>query len=74
MIWMHCIFQVSATDPDCGGSGNRVQYSIPNNLGFPVPANFYIRQDTGEICLREPLDYETKKLYEFPVKASDKGN
>jgi protocadherin-16/23 len=64
---------VSAIDPDCGGNAARVQYSIPNNLGFPVPTELYVKSDTGEICIKQPLDYETKHLYEFPIMASDKG-
>lgn len=59
--------QVSASDPDCGVN-SVVNYTLSENSG-----PFSIGSATGEICLAKPLDYETHKLYEFPVMATDRG-
>ncbi|CAH1803297.1 unnamed protein product, partial [Owenia fusiformis] len=61
---------VSATDPDCGVNA-KVTYSIAANLGFENPAEFTIGEIDGRICIVAPLDYETRKIYEFPVTAKD---
>ncbi|KAF0763784.1 protein dachsous [Aphis craccivora] len=59
--------QVSASDPDCGVN-SMVNFTLSENSG-----PFFIKSATGEICLSRQLDYETRKLYEFPVVATDRG-
>jgi len=59
--------QVSASDPDCGVN-SMVNFTLSENSG-----PFSIKSATGEICLARQLDYETRKLYEFPVVATDRG-
>lgn len=62
-----CFLQVSASDPDCGVNA-MVNFTLSENSG-----PFSIKSATGEICLVRSLDYETRKLYEFPVVATDRG-
>lgn len=64
------LFQVSATDPDCGVNA-MVNYTLGD--GFSKQREFEIRPDTGEICVSSSLDYETRNAYEFPVIATDRG-
>lgn len=45
-----------------------VNFTLSENSG-----PFTIKSATGEICVARPLDYETRKLYEFPVVATDRG-
>lgn len=45
-----------------------VNFTLSENSG-----PFSIKSATGEICVARPLDYETRKLYEFPVVATDRG-
>ena len=63
---------MSASDPDCSVHA-QLTYSIAKNLGFQYPNEFFIRNDTGFVCVKEPLDYEKKKAYEFPIEAKDSG-
>ena len=65
--------QVTASDPDCGADAG-VTYTIANNLGFQLPMELEVRRDTGQICVTQPLDYETRQTYDFPVLATDPGN
>ena len=63
--------QVTATDNDCGT--NSVIYYSLSAEGVVPPAEFQINRDTGVISLKSKLDYETKRLHEFPVMAVDRG-
>jgi hypothetical protein len=71
-IELNCIFQVAATDPDCGVNA-QVTYAIDTNVGFKYPSEFSIDNKTGNICIVKALDYETRQTYEFPVIARDAG-
>ena len=64
--------QVSASDPDCGANA-QVRYAVAANLGFQYPTEFEVRAETGHICILRPLDYEAKRMYDFPVVARDQG-
>ena len=57
---------VSATDEDIDDEG-QLQYSLQ---GTDV-ATFDINQDTGQIQVREPLNYEDKDSYQVAVKVTD---
>lgn len=61
------LLQVSASDPDCGINAV-VNFTLSENSG-----PFSIKPATGDVCLAGPLDYEARKLYEFPVVATDRG-
>ncbi|VEN39451.1 unnamed protein product [Callosobruchus maculatus] len=51
-----------------------VNYTIGGDGGAIIrPAEFKVKSDTGDICIRAPLDYETRSVYEFPVTATDRG-
>uniref|UniRef100_A0A336LSR0 CSON015170 protein n=1 Tax=Culicoides sonorensis TaxID=179676 RepID=A0A336LSR0_CULSO len=65
-----CILTVSATDSDCGVNA-LVNYTIGDR--FKKLNQFVIKADTGEICIENELDYETRSSYEFPVIATDRG-
>lgn len=65
-----CILTVSATDSDCGINA-MVNYTIGDR--FKKLNQFVIKADTGEICIENELDYETRSSYEFPVIATDRG-
>ncbi|XP_053612955.1 protein dachsous isoform X2 [Plodia interpunctella] len=58
---------MSAIDPDCG-----VNAMINYTLG-DATRQFGVKPNTGDLCIAEPLDYETNKVYEFPVVATDRG-
>ncbi|XP_060803701.1 protein dachsous [Amyelois transitella] len=62
-----CILKMSAIDPDCG-----VNAIVNYTLG-DATRQFAVKPDSGDLCISEPLDYETNKEYEFPVVASDRG-
>ena len=63
---------MTAYDPDCGANA-QVSYSIPVKDGFQYPTGLQVDSDSGEICITEPLDYESRQTYDFPVVATDQG-
>ena len=63
---------MTAYDPDCGANA-QVSYSIPVKDGFLYPTGLQVDSDSGEICITEALDYETRRTYDFPVVATDQG-
>jgi len=65
------MFQVYATDPDCNGNA-QVTYHLAN-LSQSTMDVFSIGSTSGKLCVAKPLDYETLKIYEFPVYAIDSG-
>ncbi|XP_053677409.1 protein dachsous [Anopheles nili] len=65
-----CILKVSATDPDCGVNA-MVNYTLGE--GYKKNTEFEIRASTGEVCIANELDYETRNSYEFPIIATDRG-
>ncbi|XP_055386024.1 protein dachsous [Condylostylus longicornis] len=66
----HCILKVSASDPDCGVNA-MVNYTIGETT--KLMTKFEVKTKTGEICISDHLDYESKNSYEFPVLATDRG-
>ena len=72
MTLQWCLLQVTAYDPDCGANA-QVEYSIPKKAWFHYPKGLQVDSESGEICITEPLDYETRHTYDFPVIATDKG-
>ncbi len=64
--------QVSASDSDCGSNGG-IRYSFADDLGFKIPQEMEVDQNTGEVCIAETLDYEDTSSYEFPIVATDQG-
>jgi hypothetical protein len=64
------VFQVSATDPDCGVNA-MVNYTLGDSFG--KLRDFEVRSGSGEVCIAGELDFETRSMYEFPVIATDRG-
>lgn len=64
-------FQVSAYDPDCNGN-SQVSYHLANMSHSSIDV-FNIGPTSGRLCVAKTLDYETQKIYEFPVYATDSG-
>ncbi|XP_054003257.1 protein dachsous [Hylaeus anthracinus] len=62
--------KVQATDPDCGVNA-MVNYTLA--AGRVETEQLMVRSDTGEICIRTPLDRETAPYLEIPVIATDRG-
>ncbi|KAK0078395.1 hypothetical protein PV325_002553 [Microctonus aethiopoides] len=62
--------QVQATDPDCGVN-SMVNYTLA--AGQLATEQLFVRSDTGEICVRSPLDREIASYLELPVIATDRG-
>lgn len=65
------LFQVSASDPDCGVNA-MVNYTIGD--GFKKMMEFEVKHTTGDICISGTLDFEMRSSYEFPIIATDQGN
>lgn len=64
------MLQVQATDPDCGVNA-MVNYTLTG--GRLESEQLLVRSDTGDICVRSPLDRETAPYLELPVIATDRG-
>ncbi|KAK1126275.1 hypothetical protein K0M31_004906 [Melipona bicolor] len=60
---------VQATDPDCGVNA-MVNYTLA--AGRMESEQLMVRSDTGDICVRTPLDRETAPYLEIPVIATDR--
>lgn len=41
--------------------------------GFGRMNEFEVKSGSGEICISNELDYETRNVYEFPIIATDRG-
>lgn len=41
--------------------------------GFGKLNLFEVKSGTGEVCISNELDFETRNVYEFPVIATDRG-
>lgn len=61
---------MQATDPDCGVNA-MVNYTLA--AGRMESEQLMVRSDTGDICVRTPLDRETAPYLEIPVIATDRG-
>ena len=64
------LFQVQATDPDCGVNAN-VRFSLVDHPS--TKRIFSIDDATGTICLDAPLDFEQRRRYQLTVIAQDGG-
>lgn len=62
--------QVQATDPDCGVNA-MVNYTLAASK--IASEQLLVRSDTGEICVKSPLDRESASYLELPVIATDRG-
>ncbi|XP_071426673.1 protocadherin alpha-13-like [Pithys albifrons albifrons] len=66
------VVRVNATDLDLGIYGE-VIYEIDTVVPPSATDAFSIDENTGEIRLMEPLDFETVTIYDLNIKAKDKG-
>ncbi|XP_056295771.1 protocadherin alpha-8-like isoform X6 [Pseudoliparis swirei] len=66
------VLQLNATDLDDGPNGE-VVYSFSNSVNQRLIDLFDINTSTGEIIVKDSIDYEKKNNYEIEIQASDKG-
>ncbi|XP_044220521.1 protocadherin alpha-3-like [Thunnus albacares] len=66
------ITQVNATDLDDGPNGD-VVYSFSKSMNQNIMNLFDISPLTGEITVKNLIDYEEKDKFEIEIQASDKG-
>uniref|UniRef100_A0A8C1QW24 Protocadherin-8 n=1 Tax=Cyprinus carpio TaxID=7962 RepID=A0A8C1QW24_CYPCA len=66
------VLKVHAFDPDAGINGE-VVYGFVEGSPSEVTRVFQIDLITGEVTLKDSVDYETKKSYELHIQASDLG-
>ncbi|XP_067454605.1 protocadherin alpha-3-like [Thunnus thynnus] len=66
------ITQVNATDLDDGPNGD-VVYSFSKSMNQNIMNLFDINPLTGEITVKNLIDYEEKDKFEIEIQASDKG-
>ncbi|XP_054647588.1 protocadherin alpha-6-like isoform X20 [Dunckerocampus dactyliophorus] len=66
------VIQVNATDLDEGPNGD-VVYSFSKSMNQNVMQLFGIKETTGEVVVKGPLDYEENDMFEIEIQASDKG-
>ncbi|XP_072251870.1 protocadherin alpha-3-like isoform X15 [Leuresthes tenuis] len=66
------VIQVNATDLDDGPNGD-VIYSFSNSVNQNILNIFDINLLTGELTVKDLIDYEEKDRYEIEIEASDKG-
>ena len=66
------IIRLNATDID-EGTNAEIVYSFINQDGDDKSSVFNIDQDTGEIRVQGPLDFEETNAFEIHVQAKDKG-
>ncbi|XP_043097851.1 protocadherin-8-like [Puntigrus tetrazona] len=62
----------NAVDPDEGLNGE-VVYGFGNQVPSEIRQHFSVDRKSGRLTLESPLDFESKKTYEFDVQASDLG-
>ncbi|XP_068181892.1 protocadherin alpha-8-like isoform X5 [Antennarius striatus] len=67
------VIQLSATDSDEGDNA-RVVYSFVKRGNFNPADVFSINGESGEITVKNNLDYEAESAYEFHVQARDQGS
>ncbi|XP_034147530.1 protocadherin alpha-8 isoform X31 [Esox lucius] len=67
------VVQVKATDVDEGSNGE-VVYSFGSNVNSKVRNIFAVDTNSGEIIVKEHIDFEIEDSYEIDIQASDKGS
>ncbi|KAM9740555.1 protocadherin alpha-8-like isoform 25-T25 [Menidia menidia] len=65
------LLTVHASDSDEGVNGE-IEYYLRSKLRGLSP-EFDLNSKTGDLTLKEPLDYEQKQVYEMKIQAADKG-
>ncbi|XP_068181889.1 protocadherin alpha-C2-like isoform X2 [Antennarius striatus] len=66
------VIKLNATDPDEGSNGD-VFYSFSSYTPERVRQMFSLDTDTGEIRVKNNIDYEETNSYEMYIQAMDKG-
>ncbi|XP_031414748.1 protocadherin-8 isoform X2 [Clupea harengus] len=66
------LLDLNAVDPDEGLNGE-VVYGFGNQVPSEIRQLFKVDRKSGRLTLESPIDYESKKTYEFDVQASDLG-
>ncbi len=62
----------NAVDPDEGLNGE-VVYGFGNQVPSEIRQRFSVDRKSGRLTLESPIDFESKKTYEFDIQASDLG-
>ena len=68
----HVILKLTATDVDMGLNGN-VEYSLARHSEADYVQTFGVDTETGEVFIRNPLDYEENEMYLLSFTAQDMG-
>ncbi|XP_068571560.1 protocadherin alpha-6-like [Cebidichthys violaceus] len=66
------IFRINATDSD-EGTNSEIEYSLGKTLKKKVYDIFELDKLTGELRVKEVVDYEENEVYKLDIEASDKG-
>ncbi|XP_053366673.1 protocadherin gamma-A11-like [Clarias gariepinus] len=66
------VMKVNATDPDEGSNGE-IEYSWGRNTQSKIKDIFQIDSITGEIQVKNEIDFENIQTYRLHIQASDKG-
>lgn len=68
------LIQVTASDKD-EGTNSKLSYRIYNDFSNPVVSKFDIKRETGDIVLKQKLDFENprERSVRITVEASDAG-
>lgn len=62
----------NAVDPDEGLNGE-VVYGFGKQVPSEIRQRFNVDRKSGQLTLESPIDFESKKTYEFDIQASDLG-